>query len=103
VNEIVVGSILTTVKEGQMIDRADELGYFAFGEYPALKLSVIMAVRIYDRWNQDSLAVDAMDYGRGCAKSLYRWLNHHLFIRKGCPGMGRRPTLKWTISYRNAC
>ena len=26
-----VGSILTTVEEGQMIDRADEMGYFAFG------------------------------------------------------------------------
>ncbi len=29
---IVVGSILTTVEEGQMIDRAEEMGYFAFGE-----------------------------------------------------------------------
>jgi phosphatidylserine decarboxylase len=27
----VVGSIATTVEEGQDIDRADELGYFAFG------------------------------------------------------------------------
>ena len=27
-----VGSIATTVQEGQTIQRADELGYFAFGE-----------------------------------------------------------------------
>ena len=26
-----VGSIHTTVEEGQVIDRADEMGYFAFG------------------------------------------------------------------------
>jgi hypothetical protein len=28
-----VGSILTSVEEGQKIARADELGYFAFGEH----------------------------------------------------------------------
>lgn len=27
----VVGSIATTVEEGQMVQRGDELGYFAFG------------------------------------------------------------------------
>lgn len=26
-----VGSILTSVKEGQIVERGDELGYFAFG------------------------------------------------------------------------
>lgn len=28
-----VGSILTTVKEGDQIKRGDELGYFAFGTF----------------------------------------------------------------------
>lgn len=31
-----VGSILTTVDEGQKVKRADELGYFAFGEFNAI-------------------------------------------------------------------
>ncbi|WVR04751.1 phosphatidylserine decarboxylase [Kwoniella sp. DSM 27419] len=31
VGAMMVGSILTTVEEGQHVDRADELGYFAFG------------------------------------------------------------------------
>lgn len=29
----VVGSIFTTVEEGQEIDRAEEMGYFAFGMF----------------------------------------------------------------------
>ena len=29
--DAVVGSILTSVDEGQKVNRADELGYFAFG------------------------------------------------------------------------
>lgn len=29
---VVVGSILTSVTEGQKVNRSDELGYFAFGE-----------------------------------------------------------------------
>lgn len=36
-NEIVVGSILTSVEEGQHVARADELGYFAFGKSFALR------------------------------------------------------------------
>jgi phosphatidylserine decarboxylase len=31
-DRIVVGSILTSVEEGQHVKRTDELGYFAFGE-----------------------------------------------------------------------
>lgn len=31
---VVVGSILTSVDEGQKVARADELGYFAFGTCP---------------------------------------------------------------------
>ncbi|WWC68112.1 phosphatidylserine decarboxylase [Kwoniella pini CBS 10737] len=31
IGAMMVGSILTTVKEGQEVDRAEELGYFAFG------------------------------------------------------------------------
>ena len=31
VGAMMVGSILTTVEEGQQVERADELGYFAFG------------------------------------------------------------------------
>ncbi|WWC59635.1 phosphatidylserine decarboxylase [Kwoniella dejecticola CBS 10117] len=31
IGAMMVGSILTTVEEGQEVDRADELGYFAFG------------------------------------------------------------------------
>jgi phosphatidylserine decarboxylase len=32
-NASVVGSILTSVEEGQHVNRADELGYFAFGKH----------------------------------------------------------------------
>lgn len=30
-DRLVVGSILTSVNEGQEVERGDELGYFAFG------------------------------------------------------------------------
>lgn len=30
-DRLVVGSILTSVDEGQEVERGDELGYFAFG------------------------------------------------------------------------
>jgi len=35
-NVLVVGSILTSVEEGQHVNRADELGYFAFGKLTPL-------------------------------------------------------------------
>lgn len=34
IGAMMVGSILTTVKEGDQIKRGDELGYFAFGAFP---------------------------------------------------------------------
>ena len=33
IGAMMVGSIKTTVKEGQQVKRGDELGYFAFGAY----------------------------------------------------------------------
>ena len=33
IGAMMVGSIVTTVQEGQQVKRGDEFGYFAFGEY----------------------------------------------------------------------
>lgn len=34
VGAMMVGSIETTVDEGQKVNKGDEFGYFAFGEWP---------------------------------------------------------------------
>ena len=44
-----VGSILTSVEEGQEVERADELGYFAFGESPRLIVSLSLTRVQVDR------------------------------------------------------
>jgi phosphatidylserine decarboxylase len=57
----VVGSILTSVEEGQHVNRADELGYFAFG-----KLTVSDDwVKLMNRWINNRLAIRERSFGMG--------------------------------------
>ena len=44
VGAMMVGSIQTTVKEGEFVKRGQEFGYFAFGVYP----SNILVFRVAD-------------------------------------------------------
>ena len=41
---MMVGSIKTTVQEGQQIKRGDEFGYFAFGTSLAADISLVLAL-----------------------------------------------------------
>lgn len=59
----VVGSIGTTVKEGQMIDRGDELGWFAFGG------STIVTIFERGRVTWDD---DLLENGRASIETLVR-------------------------------
>jgi hypothetical protein len=58
---VVVGSILTTVKEGDMVDRADELGYFAFGR---LSHSELEGNEADERFKGDLLLFACLKRGR---------------------------------------
>ncbi|KAK8847556.1 phosphatidylserine decarboxylase [Kwoniella newhampshirensis] len=63
VGAMMVGSILTTVEEGQNIDRADELGYFAFGGSTIVCLFEKGALQ----WDEDLL-----QNGRASIETLVR-------------------------------
>jgi phosphatidylserine decarboxylase len=59
----VVGSILTSVEEGQLVERGDELGYFAFGGSTIVCLFEKGAVQ----WDEDLLG-----NGRAAIETLVR-------------------------------
>ncbi|EIW71117.1 hypothetical protein TREMEDRAFT_67577 [Tremella mesenterica DSM 1558] len=63
VGAMMVGSILTSVKEGQHVNRADELGYFAFGG----STIVCLFERGVMEWDEDLLA-----NGRAAVETLVR-------------------------------
>lgn len=69
---IVVGSIATTVEEGQQVQRADELGYFAFGG----STIVCLFEKGMVEWDEDLLsngkaAIETLvRMGSGIGKSL---------------------------------
>lgn len=69
-----MGSILTSVEEGQKIARADELGYFAFGQ----------SFRVFIG-----------------TKLIIRWINDRTPFRERGSEMGRRPVGERTSEYRN--
>jgi hypothetical protein len=60
---VVVGSILTSVEEGQVVERGDELGYFAFGGSTIVCLFEKGAVQ----WDEDLLG-----NGRAAIETLVR-------------------------------
>ncbi|RSH92293.1 hypothetical protein EHS25_008708 [Saitozyma podzolica] len=60
---VVVGSILTSVEEGQLVERGDELGYFAFGGSTIVCLFEKGAVQ----WDEDLLG-----NGRAAIETLVR-------------------------------
>ena len=63
VGAMMVGSIATTVEEGQMVNRTDELGYFAFGG------STIVCIFEKGALQWD---VDLLDNGRASIETLVR-------------------------------
>ena len=60
---MMVGSIKTTVEEGQEISRGDEFGYFAFGG----STIVVLFERGVVEWDEDLLI-----NGRACLETLVR-------------------------------